>query len=115
MEANEKVGGRLLGYKRTKNSRANSWKRSQKILITVPSRRFTLSMAAISPSTPPQTRSPHEYVSLWICRKNQSKEKKSWHQQRRPPAPLSRLSHATPLCTSGPSLKMLGILAILQR
>jgi len=42
-------------------------------------------MAAISPSTPPQTRSPHEYVSLWICRKNQSKEKKSWQQQRRPP------------------------------
>src|SRR6267142_499395 len=32
-----------------------------------------LSMAAISPSTPPQTRSPHEYVSLWICRKNQPK------------------------------------------
>ena len=29
--------GRWLLYKRTKNSRANSWKRSHKILITVPS------------------------------------------------------------------------------
>jgi len=32
--------------------------------------------AAISPSTRPPTRSPREYVSLWICRTNQSKEKK---------------------------------------
>src|SRR6266404_4755875 len=68
-----------------------------------------------SGATSPQTRSPHEYVSLWICRKNQSKEKKSWQQQRRPPAPLSRLSHATALCKRCASLKMLGILAILQR
>jgi hypothetical protein len=31
------VWGRRLPYKRTKNSRANSWKRSHKILIIVPS------------------------------------------------------------------------------
>src|SRR6266853_3777098 len=42
-------------------------------------------MAAISPSPRPPTRSPHEYVSLWICQRNQSQEKKSWEQQRRPP------------------------------
>src|SRR6266849_557728 len=35
--------------------------------ISAPQRRFTLSMAAISPSTRPPTRSPREYVSLWIC------------------------------------------------
>jgi len=45
-------------------------------------------MAAISPSTRPPTRSPREYVSLWICRTNQSKEKKSWQLQRRQPAPV---------------------------
>src|ERR1700730_3422011 len=56
-----------------------------KLLITVLSRWFTLSMAAISLSTPPQTRSPHECVSLWIAEKNQSQDKKSWEQQRRPP------------------------------
>src|SRR5713226_1239329 len=72
-------------------------------------------MAAISPSTPPQTRSPHEYVSLWICRKNQSKEKKSWQQQRRLPGPLSRRSPARARCKRCASLKMVGILAILQK
>jgi hypothetical protein len=37
-----------------------------------------------------ETRSLHEDVSLWIRRKNQSKEKKSWQQQRRPPRPPFR-------------------------
>src|SRR6266568_3423234 len=83
--------------------------------ISAPQRRFTLSMAAISPSTRPPTRSPHEYVSLWICRKNQSKEKKSWQQQRRPPVPLSRRSHATVRYKRCASPKMLGILAILKK
>jgi len=50
--ANPKVWGRWLPYKRTKNSRANSWKRRRKILII--HRRFSLSVAAISPSTPPR-------------------------------------------------------------
>jgi hypothetical protein len=35
------------------------------------------STAAVFRSTPSQTRSSHEYVSLWIGRKNQPKEKKS--------------------------------------
>src|SRR5467141_3916405 len=62
-----------------------------------------------------QTRSPHEYVSLWICRRNQSQEKKLWEQQRRPPAPLSRRLLATVRCKRCASPKMLGILAILQK
>src|SRR5258708_1307409 len=62
----------------------------------------------------PRMRSPHEYVGLWTCRRNQSQEKKPWRQQRRPATLLSRHSHATVRCKRCASPKMPGIPAILQ-
>jgi hypothetical protein len=50
-------------------------------------------MAAISPSTPPQTRSPHEYVSLWIAERI-SPRRRSYGNSN-DVRPLSRRSHAT--------------------
>src|SRR5258707_7926804 len=70
-------------------------------------------MAPIAPPTGPPPRWPHEQMGLWIGRRNQSREKKSWQRRRRPP-PFSRRSHATVRCKRCASPKMLGILAILQ-
>jgi chromate transport protein ChrA len=68
-----------------------------------------------SGATSPQTRSPHEYVSLWICRKNQSKEKKSWQQQRHPAVPLCLRSRARARFKRYVSPKMAGTLAIREK
>jgi hypothetical protein len=74
---------------------------------------MTLSTAAISPDMA-ANRSPHvhEFIDM---PKESIQEKKSWEQQRRRPALLFRRSHATVRCKRCASLKMLGILAILQK
>jgi hypothetical protein len=77
--------GPRLPYKRIKNSRANSWKRSHRILIIVPSAQvhivngghFSLDAAA-------------DEVAARVCEfmdmpKESIPEKKSWEQQRRLP------------------------------
>src|SRR3984893_461218 len=69
-------------------------------------------MVAISPST------RHEIaarVGELIWRRNHSQQEKSWEQQRHPPVPLSRRSHATVRFKRCASPKMAGTLAIRQK
>jgi hypothetical protein len=107
------VWGRRLHYKRATNSLANSWKRSHKILIIVPSAQvhivdgghFSLDTAAIEIAA-----RVHEFMDM-------PKELIPGEEimaTATTPAPLSRLSHATVRCKRCASPKMLGILAILQ-
>ena len=107
--------GLRLPYKRTRNSRANSWKRSHKILIIVPSTQvhivdgghFSLDTAANEIAA-----RVREFMDM---PKESIPGEEIMATATTPARPLSRRSHATVRRKRCASPKMVGILAILQK